>query len=145
MRKTLLLLIALIAFNQLYSSASKIIDLKGKWAFTMDQNDQGLSEKWFSKKLNDSIKLPGSMVENLKGFDIDLKTKFTGSIYDSSWYFNPKMEKYRQPGNIKMPFWLTQLKHYVGLAWYQKEVVIPSSWKGENEIHRKYLRQFLVF
>jgi Beta-galactosidase/beta-glucuronidase len=134
MRKILLLLIALIAFNQIYSASSKIIDLKGKWAFAMDENDQGLSEKWFSKKLNDSIKLPGSMVENLKGFDIDLKTKFTGSIYDSSWYFNPKMEKYRQPGNIKMPFWLTQLKHYVGLAWYQKDVVIPSSWKGERMI-----------
>lgn len=135
MRKTSALLIILLAFSMhLFSFNGKVIDLKGKWGFAMDENDLGISEKWFTKKLNDSIKLPGSMVGNLKGFDIDLKTKFTGSIYDSSWYFNPKMEKYRQPGNIKMPFWLTQLKHYVGLAWYQKDVVIPSSWKGERVV-----------
>ncbi len=135
MRKTSALLIILLAFSMhLFSFNGKVIDLKGKWGFAMDENDLGISEKWFTKKLNDSIKLPGSMVENLKGYDITLKTKFTGSIYDSSWYFNPRMEKYRQAGNIKMPFWLTQLKHYVGLAWYQKDVTIPTSWKGEHVV-----------
>lgn len=98
----------------------------------MDEKDLGVAEKWFDRKLDDSINLPGSMVENLKGYDITLETKFTGSIYDSSWYYNPKMEKYRQPENLKMPFWLTQLKHYIGLAWYQKEVTIPSNWKNKH-------------
>jgi len=117
---------------QLITSNDKIIDLKGQWSFAMDDNDQGVTAKWFDHKLNDSVYLPGSMVGNLKGYDISLKTQFTASIYDSSWFYNPHMEKYRQPGNIKMPFWLTQLKHYTGLAWYQKEVIIPAAWRGNH-------------
>lgn len=106
------------------------INLSGKWRFAMDEKDEGLQQKWYKTKLNDSVTLPGSMVENLKGYDITLNTKFTGSIYDSSWYFNPRLEKYRKPDNLKMPFWLTQLKRYEGLAWYQKEIVIPAGWVG---------------
>ena len=131
-RKTSFILTVLFGLTLQLFSAENTIELKGKWNFALDRNDQGMEKKWYSTLLNDSILLPGSMVENLKGDDITLDTKFTASIYDSSWFFNPYMAKYRVPGNIKMPFWLTQLKHYVGLAWYQKEVVIPSSWKGKE-------------
>src|SRR5674476_1435251 len=114
MKKTAVVLLTFFCFSiQLLTSSDKFIDLKGTWNFAMDDKDRGVSEKWFDQKLNDSIFLPGSMVKNLKGYDITLDTKFTASIYDSSWFFNPRMEKYRKLGNIKMPFWLTQLKHYV--------------------------------
>ena len=33
---------------------------------------------------------------------------------------------------LKFPFFLTPDKHYVGAAWYQKEVNIPADWKGER-------------
>lgn len=111
---------------------ASVINLQGIWRFAMDRNDQGVSDKWFQQRLSDSIVLPGSMVENLKGDDITLKTKFTASIYDSSWFFNPRMAKYRTPEHLKMPFWLTQLKHYSGVAWYQRDVFIPSGWKNQN-------------
>lgn len=130
MRKLVGLFVLMCLSIHLFASADKVINLKGKWSFAIDEHDQGISAKWFSKKLSDSINLPGSMVENLKGYKITLNTKFTGSIYDSSWFFNPRMAKYRQPENLKMPFWLTQLNRYDGLAWYQKEVSIPASWKG---------------
>jgi hypothetical protein len=74
------------------------------------------------------------MTQNLKGDDITLKTKWTGSIYDSSWFYNPHMAKYRQPGNLKIPFWLTPPKHYTGAAWYKKEVVIPQNWKDKRVV-----------
>jgi len=108
----------------------KVISLAGEWRFQIDSLDKGISERWYSKKLTDHVHLPGSMAGNLKGDDITLKTKWTGSIYDSSWYYNPRMAKYRQPGNIKIPFWLTPAKHYVGVAWYQKDVIVPIGWKG---------------
>jgi hypothetical protein len=130
MRKLVGLFVLLCLSIHLFATADKVINLKGKWNFAIDEADQGISAKWFSKKLSDSINLPGSMVENLKGYKITLNTKFTGSIYDSSWFFNPRMAKYRQPENLKMPFWLTQLNRYDGLAWYQKEVTIPASWNG---------------
>lgn len=108
------------------------INLEGNWYFEIDRNDEGISGKWYNKNLADVIKLPGSMAEFLKGDDITLKTKWTGSIYDSSFYFIPRLEKYRQPGNIHIPFWLTPAKHYVGAAWYQKEVNVPANWKGRR-------------
>jgi len=132
MRKKLILFVYLFVVSAIHLLAftGKTIDLRGEWGFAIDRSDVGITEKWFNRKSEETIFLPGSMTENRKGDDITLQTKFTGSIYDSSWYFNPRMAKYRVEGNLKMPFWLTQLKHYVGLAWYRKEVVVPASWKG---------------
>lgn len=58
----------------LFSSASKtdFIDLSGEWQFQMDPNDKGVTEEWYNKEFNETVTLPGSMVENDKGFDIIL-------------------------------------------------------------------------
>jgi len=108
------------------------LDLSGIWQFQIDRNDVGVKEQWFSKKLVDKITLPGSMNENRKGDDVTLHTQWTASIYDSSFFYNPRLEKYRDPDNLKLPFWLTPVKYYVGVAWYQKEVTIPAHWKGKR-------------
>jgi beta-galactosidase/beta-glucuronidase len=117
-----------------FKEPASTIPLQGVWQFKIDREDKGIVEKWYLQKLDDQIKLPGSMAQNLKGDDITLKTQWTGSIYDSSFYFNPHLAKYREPGNIKIPFWLTPAKHYVGAAWYQREVTIPKTWTGKRII-----------
>ena len=96
-------------------SAQKIIDLSGKWSFSIDRQDNGEKEKWFSHTLNDCINLPGSMPEKLKGDEVTAKTQWTGSLYDSSYYYNPYMEKYRKEGNIKFPFFIITLVVYSSL------------------------------
>ncbi len=108
------------------------ISLAGQWRFAVDAGDIGAAEKWFAKKLTGVIQLPGSMAENRKGDDVTLQTKWTGTIYDSSFYFTPRLAKYRKPGNIHIPFWLTPAKHYVGVAWYQKEIEIPVNWNRKR-------------
>lgn len=108
------------------------IDLSGKWQFQTDVNDVGIAESWFLKNLEDSIQLPGSMAENLKGNIPDLKTRWTGSLYDSSFYYNPELEKFRKEGNVKFPFFLTPDRHYVGAAWYKKTFTIPAGWKSKR-------------
>lgn len=113
---------------------AQTISLKGKWRFKIDANDLGLKENWFTTVLPESVDLPGSMAQNFKGDEITLKTKWTGSIYDSSWYYNPRLAKYRAEGNIKIPFWLTPAKHYTGAAWYQKDINIPADWKGQRVV-----------
>lgn len=113
-------------------SAQETIDLSGKWLFETDRNDVGVEKQWFKTSLPDCINLPGSMPEKLKGDRVNIHTQWTGSLYDSSFYFNPYMEKFRIEDNFKLPFFLTPDRHYVGVAWYQKEVAIPADWKGER-------------
>ena len=107
------------------------IDLAGEWKFAIDSLDQGISEKWFDQELAEKVTLPGSMTTNGKGNDITLKTPWTGQIVDSSYFKKPEYAKFRQPGNIKIPFWLQPVKYYKGAAWYQKEVTIPEDWNGQ--------------
>lgn len=123
----LFLFMCLSAFSQ-----EKKIDLQGTWRFDIDAHDNGLKERWYSRMLKDKIVLPGSMTENRKGDEVTLHTDWTASIYDSSFFYNPRLEKFRKQENLKLPFWLTPLKYYVGAAWYQRDVVIPDSWKGER-------------
>lgn len=110
------------------------LDLSGSWRFQIDRNDVGISGQWFSEKLTESITLPGSMAENRKGDEVTLHTRWTASIYDSSFFFNPRLEKYRVQEHLKLPFWLTPVKYYVGAAWYQKEIILPSDWKGKRVV-----------
>lgn len=103
-------------------AGAQTIDLSGTWRFSMGEEPV----------LDDEITLPGSMLSNGKGVDVSLTTPWVGSIYDSSFYFNPKMEAYRQAGNIKFPFFLTPEKHYVGYAWYEKSVNVPKAWRHKR-------------
>jgi len=112
--------------------AGDTLSLAGEWRFRADPLDKGIGERWFVARLPETVRLPGSMLENGKGDDVTVNTQWTASIYDSSWFFDPRMAKYREPGNLKLPFWLTPAKHYVGAAWYQREVVVPAGWKGRR-------------
>jgi hypothetical protein len=111
-------------------SRESAIDLSGSWSFEIDSLDKGETQKWHSRHLSEKILLPGSMTTNGLGNDITVKTQWTGSIEDSTWFHDPDYAKYRVPGKVKVPFWLQPDKYYKGAAWYQKEVEIPSAWKG---------------
>lgn len=128
------LLAALFLFLLSSAIQAQTVSVQGKWRFKIDAKDEGIKAKWFSTVLPETINLPGSMNENFKGDDITLKTKWTGSIYDSSYFYNPSLAKYRQANNIKIPFWLTPNKHYVGAAWYQKDIQIPADWNGKRVV-----------
>lgn len=112
-------LLSLMALTCIVASAQDRIDLSGEWKFA--QGD--------SPEYNDKVTLPGSMLTNGKGDEVTVETKWVSSLYDSSFFFNPYMEKYRQTGKMKFPFFLTPDKHYVGNAWYSRTVRVPESWK----------------
>ena len=111
---------------------NKRIDLSGNWSFAIDSLDTGVKDKWFNNKLPETIHLPGSMTTNGKGDDVTLHTPWTGGVWNAQWYKDSSYAKYRQAGNIKVSFWLQPIKHYVGAAWYQKEVIIPREWQGQH-------------
>tara|TARA_R110000751_G_scaffold1474_4_gene5557 strand:+ start:24019 stop:26907 length:2889 start_codon:yes stop_codon:yes gene_type:complete len=126
------LFMSFLGMQSIFAQKSDTLHLEGNWRFEIDAADVGTTAQWFSRKLKDNIILPGSMLTNNKGNDITIKTQWTGSIYDSSFYFNPRFEKYRRAGDVKFPFWLTPEKEYVGAAWYQKEITIPKDWDNKH-------------
>ena len=124
------LLIPLLLFAYILPSAAQTIDLSGQWQFRIDRDGKGESEAWYAATtpFDDTIFLPASMPQRLKGDDISVNTRWVGSLYDSSYFFNPYMKRYRNPGkDMKLQFFLTPDKHYVGKAWYKKTITLPDS------------------
>ena len=130
----LMLSASLVAQTNLVGS-NHVISLDGKWQFS--QGDMPVYD--------DEVTLPGSMLTNGKGDDVCTHTRWMGSLYDSSFYFNPYMQKYRMEetlangkhkpiGTMKFPFFLTPEKHYVGNAWYRKHVFVPKEWKKQRVV-----------
>lgn len=111
--------------------AQQVLSLAGGWDFAIgdEQNAKGIGPR---THYDDFVMLPGSMLTNGKGNPVSVETQWTGSLYDSSYYFNPVMEAYRQPGQMKFPFFLTPEKHYVGAAWYHRKIYVPKDWKGHR-------------
>jgi len=110
------------------------LPIDGEWFVRLDPDDVGVKEEWYNRPFLEKLLLPGSLQEQGFGNDVDINTKWTGQVVDNAWYTAPEYEKYRQPGNIKVPFWLNPDKHYVGVAWYQKEVQIPFGWNVKTTV-----------
>ena len=108
----------LMVMGRVAGHAQATLSLAGAWDFSLSD----------STVFQDYVMLPGSMLTNGKGDIVTTRTQWTGSLYDSSYYFNPYMERYRQEGKMKFPFFLTPERHYVGAAWYHRAVYVPREW-----------------
>mgnify|MGYP001184957013 CR=1 FL=1 len=111
-----------------------LIKLDGQWRLELDRRDLGIPQRWFARELTGKVNLPGTLTAQGIGDDVTLQTEWTGSIIDRSWFTSPRYEKYRTPGNLKVPFWLQPTKYYAGAAWYQREIEIPPDWKGRHAV-----------
>jgi len=109
------------------------MDIAGQWRFRLDPEDKGIQNQWFSTTLPDRIRLPGSLQEQGFGNDVTTDTNWLATGFGKGmWYDHPMYEPYRQPGNIRVPFVLQPEKHYVGPAWYQRDLDIPAEWNGKR-------------
>lgn len=130
--KIVLLIFFLLLFHSTNLFSEDKIDLLGRWTFKIDREDVGVKNSYTTQLFDETVKLPGSMPENLKGDIPDLKTEWTCSLYDSTFFYSPDYAKFRTPGDIKFTFFLTPNRHYVGVAWYNKEVEIPQFWDNKH-------------
>ncbi len=116
------------------SAAEPAVDLAGPWRFRLDPDDVGIPQRWFTTDLPDRIQLPGSLQAQGYGNEVTVDTKWTGDIIDRSWFEDPQYAKYREPGNVKVTFWLQPEKHYVGAAWYQRTIDVPAEFAGRRVV-----------
>ncbi len=114
--------------------ASETLPLAGQWRFALDRADAGVSEKWFTKNLSDKIQLPGVLESQGYGDKISVTTPWVLSLYDHFWYLRADYAAYTNAGNVKVPFLCQPPRHYLGAAWYQRDIEIPKDWNGKRVV-----------
>ena len=125
LRQCLGLMLA-IASHALPATTPPPIDLAGEWRFALDPSDAGAGAKPADWRFPDTIRLPGMVTAQGFGEDPSIETKWTGDGWRYRWLY----PDYQKPGSFKFPFFLQPPKHYVGPAWFQREVAIPADWNG---------------
>lgn len=140
MRRNLALsyLLPLLLASSAFAQATPPIELNlaGTWRFAMDRTDNGLTQQWFAKNLAgaDTIKLPGILQAQGFGDDISVDTPWVAALpRDMKWFALPQYAPYTKPGKVKMPYLSQPPKHYLGVAWYQRDVTIPAASVGKRE------------
>ena len=80
------------------------LSLAGEWRFELDPHDEGFRAEWFRTTLPDRINLPGSCQQ--AGYGTKPAVASIGR--------------------------LTPAYRYDGLAWYQRDIVVPPAWQGKR-------------
>ncbi|MFM2294070.1 MAG: hypothetical protein RLZZ350_483, partial [Verrucomicrobiota bacterium] len=118
----------------LVATAADLLPLAGEWRFALDRADAGVGEKWFAKKLADKIQLPGALQAQGYGDEISTNTPWVLSLYDKNWFQRADYTDYTKPGTVKVPFVCQPPRHYLGAAWYQRDIEIPADWAGKRVV-----------
>ena len=91
----------------------------------------GIAERWFARPLADTIHLPGILQAQGYGDLISTGTPWVLTLGDAWWKLQPESlrERFSQPGHVEVPFLAQPPRHYLGAAWYQRDISIPDSWR----------------
>ncbi|WP_139959560.1 sugar-binding domain-containing protein [Flavicella sediminum] len=87
------------------------ISLSGEWQVKLDSTNIGSDDNWAASQFTgEKISLPGTLDDAGIGKPNTLKPEINNYVMSN----------------------LTRKHQYIGKAWYQKEIEIPSSWKEKN-------------
>lgn len=129
-----LLLVAAAFVWPVGARAGEPLPLAGVWRFALDRSDAGLRERWFERDLPQTIRLPGVLQAQGYGDEVSTRTPWVLSLYDRFWYLREEYKAYTQAGAVKVPFLSQPPRHYVGVAWYQRDIEVPEAWRGRRVV-----------
>jgi len=127
-------LLSLVFCFVLKSTAAETIPLAGEWRFALDRDDAGINKQWFAQNLPETIQLPGILESQGYGDEISTRTPWVLSLYDHFWFLRSDYAAYTNAGGVKVPFLCQPTRHYLGAAWYQRDVEIPPEWSGKRVV-----------
>lgn len=127
-----LCLLSCIVFLVVPASLQAAVPLNGTWRFALDRDDAGVKAEWFRRDLTDRIQLPGVLQAQGFGDEISIKTPWVLSLYDRFWYLRDDYKQYTTADNLKVPFLSQPPRHYLGAAWYQRDLQIPQNWPSRR-------------
>ena len=110
-------------------------DLSGFWRFQLDRTDSGVNQKWFAGNLQGFIRMPGiAQTEFFGGDPISINTPWVLSLYDRYWFLREDYKQYSDEKSVKVPFLSQPPRHYLGPAWYQRDIDIPTYWAARRVV-----------
>ena len=125
-RYTIWICLFLILLAPSAALAANPISLDGLWRFEIDPSDAGVQQQWFSRPLRYPMRLPGILQTQFPFLpEISTDTPWVLSLYDRHWYLREDYKAYLERGKIKVPFMSQPQRHYLGPAWYQRDIEIP--------------------
>ncbi len=143
-RSFIALAIATIGTSRLYAKPltaspahTGAISIAGQWRIALDRDDAGIAGKWFTKNLvsGSYMQLPGILQTQGYGDEITAKTPFVAALpRDMRWYLLPQYKAYTKPGNVQVPYLSQPVRHFLGVAWYQRNIDIPPEWQGKSTL-----------
>jgi len=77
------------------------------------------------------VQLPGALRDSGLGNPVGPEARWIGTLRMAVWN-RPEYQRYQQPDQFKVPFWLQPERHYVGLAYYRRNVEIPEAWRRQR-------------
>jgi hypothetical protein len=108
--------------------------LSGDWRFALDRDDVGVAAHWEGRTLPDRIHVPGILNAQGYGDEITAQTPWVLSLYDKHWNLREDYKAFTAPGHVKVPFLSQPPRHYLGPAWYQRDVDVPHDWAGRRVV-----------
>ncbi|MGN6367749.1 MAG: sugar-binding domain-containing protein [Phycisphaerae bacterium] len=125
--------LAVVAMARAAFAEGGVKSLAGEWGFEMDRGDVGVKEGWFGRVLKEKIGLPGILQGEGFGDEISVETPWVAALpRDMRWYLLPQYQAYTKAGQVLMPYLSQPARHYLGVAWYQKEVEVGQAWAGKR-------------
>lgn len=117
-----------------FAQSAETVSIAGDWRFGLDRKNEGVAANWFNQSLPERIKLPGVLQSQGFGDEISATTPWVLSLYDRAWNQRADYQEYTKPGNVKVPFLSQPPRHYIGPAWYQRDITIPAAWRGKRVV-----------
>jgi len=107
----IIILIIIIVFGACTSPKVEQIDLSGEWQVKLDPTNNGIDNNWaLNKFFGTPINLPSTLDEAGLGTPDTLTPAINNYVMSN----------------------LARKHQYIGKAWYQREIEIPSSWKNQT-------------
>ena len=129
-----ILCLFVLPLNAQTPSRSNSTKLDGIWRFEMDPGDVGFRQDWFKRSLPRRIRLPGILQSQDYGSPVSTSTPWVLTLYDRFWYLREDYKACAAAGKVKVPFLSQPPRHYLGPAWFQRDVQIPQKLSGRRVV-----------
>lgn len=122
------------------------INLSGKWKLWLEPKEERAADCFEIEKItafgetevkerpecqeDGEISIPGILQAQGYGDDVTKETPWVSGLHDPLWYERGEYQ-YAQEEGCQVPFLSQPLKHYIGRAWYEREICVEENSEEE--------------